>query len=100
VFCLRGGNLRVGFTRGKASLALTANRHYALRGVRPGTRLTARLVRRLHAVRIGRSGWYLVPNGRTRGVLAVRRGVVAQIGIASKALTATQAGARRLLSTG
>jgi hypothetical protein len=99
VFCLRGGNLRVAFTHGKAALALTANRHYALRGVRPGARLTARLVRRLHAVRLGRSGWYLVPNGRSRGVLAVRAGVVRQVGIAVKSLTARPVSARRLLST-
>jgi hypothetical protein len=99
VFCLSAGNLRVAFTRGKAALALSANRHYALRGVRPGARLTARVVRRLHASRIGRSGWYLVPNGRSRGVLAVRKGVVTQVGIAAKALTGTPGAARRLLAS-
>jgi hypothetical protein len=50
-------------------------------------------------VRLGRSGWYLVPNGRSRGVLAVRAGVVRQVGIAVKSLTARPVSARRLLST-
>jgi hypothetical protein len=40
-----------------------------------------------------------VPNGRSRGVLAVRGRVVVQVGIAAKALTATRAAARRLLSS-
>jgi hypothetical protein len=71
-------------------LVLTANRHYALHGVRPGTRLTRRLARRLHvgrAFKLGLNTWYLVGNGPSRGVLKVRHGVILEIGIANKQLT-------------
>ena len=52
--------------RGRAVLALTANPHYALRGVHPGARL-APVVRRLRVsrgIRIGRNTWYVLPAAR------------------------------------
>jgi hypothetical protein len=76
--------------RGRAVILLTANRHYALHGVKPATRL-AKDRRRLHAGRgykIGLNTWYLVGNGPSRGVLKVRHGVILEIGIANKQLTA------------
>jgi hypothetical protein len=76
--------------KGRAVLLLTANRHYALRGVKPATRL-AKVRRRLHvsrAYKVGLNTWYLVPNGPSRGVLKVRHGVILEIGIANKQLTA------------
>jgi hypothetical protein len=69
---------------------LTADRYYALRGVRPATRL-AKVRRRLHvsrAYKIGLNTWYMVGNGPSRGVLKVRHGVILEIGIANKQLTA------------
>jgi hypothetical protein len=76
--------------KGRAVLVLTANRHYALRGVKPATRL-AKVRRRLHvsrAYKIGLNTWYLVPNGPSRGVLKVRHGVILEVGIANMQLTA------------
>jgi hypothetical protein len=88
--------------RGRAVILLTANRHYALRGVRPGTRL-AKVRRRLRVgrgYRIGLNTWYLVWNGVSRGVLKVRHGVILEVGIAEKQLTGggTQAALRFLKS--
>ncbi|HKO26104.1 MAG TPA: hypothetical protein VJU80_01485, partial [Solirubrobacteraceae bacterium] len=75
--------------KGRAVILLTANRHYALHGVKQGARL-ARVRRRLHVSRgykIGLNTWYLVPNGHSRGVLKVRHGVIFEVGIANKRLT-------------
>jgi putative CocE/NonD family hydrolase len=75
--------------KGRAVLALTSNPHYALRGVHPGAGL-AMVARRLHVgqgFHIGLNWWYLTPNGRSRGVLKVRQGVIEEIGIADKQLT-------------
>ncbi|MGH2868147.1 MAG: beta-galactosidase [Solirubrobacteraceae bacterium] len=101
-FCPARGGIRVGYPspgllrsvarserrrlRGRAVVVLTSNRHYALRGVRPGARLT-KVARRLRAGRgfhVGRNTWYLVPSGSrlSRGVLKVQHGRIAEIGIA------------------
>ncbi|MGH2870417.1 MAG: prolyl oligopeptidase family serine peptidase [Solirubrobacteraceae bacterium] len=82
---------------GRAVLVLSANRHYALHGVRPGTRLS-RVRRRLHASRafhVGRNYWYAVTNGPSRGVLKVRHGVIQEVGIADLRLTRGRAAGRR-----
>lgn len=116
-FCLNQSGIRVGYAspkllgslsrsergrvRGKAVLALTANHRYALRGVRPGARLSA-VARRLHVgagYKVGLNIWYLAPNGSSRGVLKVRHNQVQEIGIADKGLTSKRAGARRFLKS-
>ena len=85
---------------GHVVLLSTSDRHYALRGVRPGTRL-ARVRRRLHVsrvIRIGANDWYIVPLGHHgRGVLKVRHGVIEEIGIANAQLTRSFSAARRFL---
>ncbi|HEY3728686.1 MAG TPA: hypothetical protein VGL51_16030 [Solirubrobacteraceae bacterium] len=116
-FCLRAGwGIRVGYpsakllrrlpararrqNKGRIVIALTANRHYALDGVRPGARL-ARVARRLRVQRpafhIGRNHWYIVPGRAAVGVLKVRRNRVQEVGIATKALTRGRTAQRRLL---
>jgi hypothetical protein len=107
-FCLFGGwGIRAGYpsasllhslspghrtrVKGRIVLALTANPYYALEGVRPGFRMTKRLARRLHTGKpfhLGANYWYLVPGKLSEGVLKVRGGVVQEVGIAVKALTA------------
>jgi len=75
--------------RGRVVLVLTASRHYALRGVRPGARLAA-VARRLavgKGFHIGLNWWYLAPGGSRRAVLKVRHGIIEEIGIADKQLT-------------
>lgn len=116
-FCLRGGVIRVGYPSpkllrslprsrrgsltGRIVLALTADRFYALRGVRPGAKLAA-AARVLHpraGFRIGLNVWYIVPGDRANGVLKVRHGIIEEIGIATKRLTSTRASAIRFLSS-
>ncbi len=99
-FCLRGGAIRVGYRRGRAVIALTANRHYALKGIRPGTRW-ARVSRRLragHGTRVGKNTWYAVLAGRSRGVLKVSHGRVGEIGLATRAVSSGPRARRRLFS--
>jgi 6-phosphogluconolactonase (cycloisomerase 2 family) len=104
-FCVSPMGVRVGYAsnvllktltssqrntvRGRVVLALTANRFYALRGVRPGASLRA-AANMLHTgavIRIGVNDWYLAPNGPTTAVIKVRGGIVDEIGIAAKMVT-------------
>ena len=117
-YCLRPTGVRGGYpsatllrrlskaqrrrVNGRAILLLTAGKRYALRGVKPGTKLTARLKRRLragHPYYVGKNTWYVLPNGRSHGVLKVRRGRIEEVGIADKRLTANRAATRRFLRT-
>jgi hypothetical protein len=116
-FCLRGGGIRVGYpsarllhslsrrerrrVQGRAILALTANRHYALHGVRHGARL-ASVKRRLHlgrGYRIGLNTWYLVPGKSTNGLLKVRHGVIEELGLIDKRLTSSRRRAQHVLES-
>jgi hypothetical protein len=116
-FCLTPIGIRVGYpspallrtlsrslrnrVRGRVVLALTANRHYALRGVRPGARLIA-VAHRLgvgRGFRVGLNRWYLAPNGSSRLVLKVRGGVIQEIGIADKRLTQGSRAASRFMKS-
>ncbi len=115
-FCLRPNGIRVAYpsrsvlrhlrprvrrsVRGRVVLALTANPDYALLGVRPGDALGP-VAGRLHTqagFQLGRNRWYVLPAGASRGVLKVRRGVIQEIGIANRSLTAGAGAARRLLA--
>jgi pimeloyl-ACP methyl ester carboxylesterase len=116
-FCPAHNGIRVGYAtpsllrelsskqrrqvRGRVVLVLTSNRHYALRGVRPGTKL-GKVARRLKVGRgfhIGRNWWYLTPDGAGRGVVKVRRGVIDEVGIANAKLTRNRPAARKLLKS-
>jgi dienelactone hydrolase len=115
-FCTASHRIRVGYpsakllrglykaqrrrVSGRAILVLTASRHYALRGVRPGARLTDTLRRRLHVGRpfhIGRNRWYLVAGPGSRGLVKVRGSVIQEVGIADARLTRNRQAARRFL---
>ncbi|MDQ6835496.1 MAG: hypothetical protein M3016_04845, partial [Actinomycetota bacterium] len=116
-FCLKRQGIRAGYAspallhhlsrkqrraaKGRVVLLLTANRHYALRGVRPGTKLK-KVAHRLHVGRryhVGKNFWYLTRNGSSRGLLKVRHGVIQEIGVADKRLTASVGADRRFLRT-
>jgi hypothetical protein len=116
-FCPRGGGIRVGYAspallhgrsarerrqlRNRVVLVLTASHHFAIKHVRTGSRLTAAR-RRLALGRgfhIGLNEWYLASDGAVRAVLQVRRGIVAEIGIADRKLTAPRRSAARFLRT-
>ncbi|MFZ0042052.1 MAG: hypothetical protein WAK93_12150, partial [Solirubrobacteraceae bacterium] len=84
---------------GRAVLVLTANPRFVLDGVRPGRRLRAVRARLRHDHRyyVGRNTWYLIPGPGRAGVLKVHRGVIGEVGIANRRLTATRPAARRFL---
>jgi putative CocE/NonD family hydrolase len=74
--------------RGRVAVLLTANRHYALDGVRAGTRLSP-AARRLHLhgpFNVRGISWYFAAGRSSDGVLKVRRGRVEEVGIALKSL--------------
>ncbi len=116
-FCLVGGGIRVGYPapqllailpaskrgayRSRLIWMSTSNSRYAIHGVRNGTRLEAAAARlRLEPVIVvGVNDWYLAPNGADTAVLKVRRGIVAEIGIAENAITATRAAQRTFLNS-
>jgi len=107
-FCLTPTGIRAGYPspkllntlpdarattlRDRVVLLLTANRFYALRGIRPATplKVAARRIRLTGPFRIGLNDWYLLPNGPSRGVLKVRHGTIEEIGIATRRLTANR----------
>ena len=83
---------------GHAVLILTGNAHFAIRGIRPGSRLSvARRRLQLTSFHVGRNDWYLAPDGSVRAVLKVRRGIVQEIGIANPRLTTPRRSAARFL---
>jgi hypothetical protein len=98
VLCLRGSGIRVGFRSGRAVIALSANRHYSLRGARPGMRFSprARGLRVRASYRIGGVSWYLASLPGATGLLRVHHGLIAEVGIAIRGLT-DRAHARRFL---
>ena len=116
-YCLTGGGVRAGYpsrkllrslpraqrrrVAGRVVLALTADRLYALRGIRPGAKL-AKASRKLHprrGFRIGLNIWYIVPGRVANAILKVRHGKIEEIGIVDKRLTRNRAAARHFMST-
>ena len=113
-FCLTGNGVRAGYpsphllrtlprmqrrrVRGRVVLLLSANRHYALEGIRPGARLSAvmRHRRRSRRVRVGLNTWYLLARSPAPGVLKVVHGRVQEIGLADPRLTRTLRTTQRL----
>jgi pimeloyl-ACP methyl ester carboxylesterase len=80
-------------------LTITANRHYALAGLRPGSRLGT-IARRRHLAppfAIGPNRWYVVPGRLSTGVLKVQGGIVEEVGIAARQLTGGRRAQHRLL---
>jgi alpha-glucosidase len=86
---------------GRAVLILTANRRYTLAGVHAGDRVRSRAarrsLRRARRYRVGGNTWYLVSGRSSTGVLKVSRGVVGEVGIADRRLTAARGEAIRFL---
>jgi hypothetical protein len=103
-FCLTPIGVRVGYAspkllntlspaqrkqlRGRVVWASTSNRHYSLRGIRPGGSLAAarKTLRTGLPFHVGLNYWYFAPNGSSMALLKVRHGVVEEIGIVNKSL--------------
>ena len=79
----------------------TASPFYSIRGVRPGASLASarRILHLSRRFRVGANDWYLAPYGPVRAVLKVRHGIVEEIGIAERALTANRRIALRFLKS-
>jgi LVIVD repeat len=98
-YCLTGGGIRAAYRNGRALWALTADRRYSLRGIRPHTSLAA-AKRKLHLSRgykVGLNTWYIAQLPIANGILKVRHGLVEEIGLVNKSLTGTPAQIRRFL---
>jgi hypothetical protein len=83
----------------KIVIALTANAFYAVGGVKPGATLSS-AGKRLHLgkpIQLGLNAWYFVSQKKATGVLKVRNGIVYEVGLADKTLTANPAAQKRLL---
>ncbi len=74
---------------GRVVLALTANTHYALKGIRHGATLAAarRALGAGNLFHIGINWWYFVAHGSWTAVLKLHHGIVAEVGIADGGLT-------------
>ncbi len=113
-FCLTENGIRVGYPSGgllrsvprrdrarlsgRAVLSLTSARHYSLRGIRHGQRVSRiRHVRLNQMFRVGVNRWYVIADGSSHGILKVRYGIVQEIGIADKTLTRSRRVDRRFL---
>jgi hypothetical protein len=104
-FCLSPNGIRVGYpsarllrslprrdraaVKGRVVLALTANSHYSVGGVKPGTTLApiGRGRGTLVRIRIGANTWYLAPRTGVTYVLKVRHGIIEEVGIASSTVS-------------
>ena len=87
--------------KGRIVLLSTSDHLYALRGVKPGTRLrtVAKRLKAKRPIKIGRNDWYLVPDGSSVGVLKVQHGVIEEVGIATKRAASNSKLGRTLLAT-
>ncbi len=86
---------------GHIVFVLSFNHRYGLHGVRPGTRFTKRLAKRLHLGRgfkLGPATWYLVGNGPSTGLIEVHGGVVQGVGLADRRFTRTRRATLRFLN--
>jgi WD40 repeat protein len=98
-YCLTPTGIWADYASGRVVSIYTANRHYAIYGIRAGSSLSvARQRLRLGApFHIGANDWYFAANGPATAILQVRRGSVQAIAIAVAKLTATRTGQRALL---
>jgi hypothetical protein len=83
----------------RVMLILTGNRHYVAGGIKAGMTVT-QAHRALHlgrAIAVGAHTWYLVRIPRGTLVLQARRGVIREVGVASRAFTGTRARDVRLV---
>ena len=93
-YCLSGGGLRAGYLHGRIALELTSDRFYGYRGVRPGDTLASAIARGVKPAMhfdVGLNTWYVIRGAAANGVFKVRHGQVQEIGLATKAVTATRA---------
>jgi WD40 repeat protein len=98
-FCLSPTGIWVGYASGRVMWIYTANRHYAIYGIRAGTSLSVARSRLSLGARFhtGANDWYFAANGPATAIIEVRRGTVQAIAIAVAKLAATRNAQRALL---
>jgi hypothetical protein len=114
-YCLTGGKIRVAYPiptlihhlaatqrhryDGRVIVALTANHHYTIDGVRASTKIAA-ASSRLHlgpGTTVGRNTWYLVNSRTGTWIIKAQAGAIHEIGIVDRSLTRTASQRRYLL---
>jgi metallophosphoesterase (TIGR03767 family) len=99
-YCLAGGgNLRVGYSRNRAVVALTSGRANRLSGLKIGsrTRTVTKKLRRERRYRVGSTTVYAARASRARVLVQVKKGKVVQMGLADSRRTSTKKGTQALL---
>ena len=98
-FCLTPTGIWTGYASGRVIWIYTANRHYAIYGIRAGSSLSVARTRLALGApfQIGANTWYFAANGPATAILQVRRGNVQAIAIAGAQLTRTRSAERALL---
>jgi hypothetical protein len=96
-FCLTPIGVRVGYgspavaksLRDKVIWASTSSAYYTVKRIRVGATVAAaaKLVKLAGPFKVGANTWYFARNGASNAIFKVRRGVIEEIGIATKALT-------------
>jgi hypothetical protein len=103
-YCTSGGNLQAAYRHhsdapARIVLILTANHHYAIRGIHAGASMrTARA--RLHlgtGIRTGKTTWFFLRGAHITRVLQARHGRRVRVGVARRRLTLTRVQQRRTL---
>jgi 6-phosphogluconolactonase len=116
-FCLTPYGVRVGYASplllkhlsrreprelaGRVVWISTDNARYAVNGIRAGASLSAaeKKLRHGYYFRVGKNYWYLAPAGKATAVLKVRGGIVEEVGIADKTITAGDKADRILMTS-
>jgi hypothetical protein len=84
--------------RGRIVLALTANSYYSLNTIRPGAAAAGFTLGR--GFRVGLSQWYLLPGAASAtGIVEVRNGKIAEVGVVDRRLAPNARAGRILLTT-
>jgi hypothetical protein len=107
IFCLIPTGLRAGYPSqsllsglkasqrtklsGHVIWATTANKHFSVGAIRPGVKFATakRALSTAKPVSVGRVAWYFLPGRLATVLVAVRGGVVQEVGLASNQLTRT-----------
>lgn len=85
--------------KGGLVFAYTTNAHYAVSGIRVGSKLTAAR-KALHGgteLTVGGTSWYVALHGSVAVVLTVKHGSITRLGVAVRALNGTRAEQLRFL---
>jgi hypothetical protein len=99
-YCVAGGgNLRIGYRRGREVLAITTSKRLSVRGIRRGSRVRTlrRRLRHERRIRVGRNVWYVARAHAATLVFRTRGRSVLEVGLADRRRTRGLRATRRFL---